>query len=264
MVSVAWELGVSPQLDPIAPQLVSNAPAAQIPQSKPIAYPLLTPAEAREGLQVYAFPPNRATLGGTAYLIVEKDSPGNPVNTLIDCPPWGPEVANFLAAQGGVQHWILTHRANHGNAPTLQRELQVPLWVQEQEAYLLPGVPLVTPFHQEASLRSGLTVLWTPGYSPGSACVYLAAGGGFLFTGRHLLPTPEGTLRPLRFAKTFHWLRQLRQVEALQQRFNEATLNHFCPGANTGFLRGDRRLTGYHHLATIPLDSLKTQAPGPP
>ena len=45
---------------------------------------------------IFAFPPNRQTLGGTAYLIVEKDG-----NILIDTPPSTPETQDFLGGQGG-------------------------------------------------------------------------------------------------------------------------------------------------------------------
>ncbi|MEL6322058.1 MAG: MBL fold metallo-hydrolase, partial [Cyanobacteria bacterium J06626_14] len=48
---------------------------------------------------VFAFPPNRDTLGGTAYFI--KTSSGN---GLVDCPAWNDDTRQFLDAQGGV-HW---------------------------------------------------------------------------------------------------------------------------------------------------------------
>jgi hypothetical protein len=40
---------------------------------------------------IYAFPPNRDTLGGTAYFIVE-----NQANILIDAPPWNPTNQQFI------------------------------------------------------------------------------------------------------------------------------------------------------------------------
>jgi hypothetical protein len=43
---------------------------------------------------------------------------------------------------------------------------------------------------------------------------------------------------PLRTSKTFHWLRQLKSVKLLSDRFTPQTLTYLCPGANTGYLRG--------------------------
>jgi hypothetical protein len=53
----------------------------------------------------------------------------------------------------------------------------------------------------------------------------------------------------LRLAKTFHWGRQLKSVQAIRDRFTPATLNYICPGANTGLL-GGKGIVGqaYQHL----------------
>ncbi|WP_008317831.1 Zn-dependent hydrolase, glyoxylase [Leptolyngbya sp. PCC 6406] len=206
---------------------------------------------------IYGFPPNRSTLGATAYFIVEKDAEGNPANLLVDCPPQEDSTTEFIQAQGGVRWWVLTHRDGHGTAATLQRTLQCPIVVQEQEAYLLPEVPHLHPYRQELALGDSALVIWTPGYSPGSACLYYRGHGGVLFTGRHLLPTPEGQILPLRFSKTFHWPRQLQQVRHLQERFTAESLAYLCPGANTGFLRGQRLVAdAYSRLQDIDVEGL--------
>jgi glyoxylase-like metal-dependent hydrolase (beta-lactamase superfamily II) len=193
---------------------------------------------------IFAFPPNRETLGGTAYLIVEE------VSILVDCPPWNAENQAFLAAQGGVDWLVLTHRGGMAQVREIVAALQCPVLVQEQEAYLLPGVP-VTTFGDRHRLSALSQVIWTPGHSPGSACVYCAALGGVLFSGRHLLPNPQGELGPLKTAKTFHWPRQLRSVAALQQEFTPDTLRGICPGGNIGFLRGRALVEpGYVQLAS--------------
>jgi glyoxylase-like metal-dependent hydrolase (beta-lactamase superfamily II) len=186
---------------------------------------------------LYAFAPNRATLGGTAYFILSQDGTGAPINYLIDAPAYDAELLEFFAKWGGVQQWMITHRGAIGEAKALQAALQCEVIIHEQEAYLLPDVAGVKTFQHQRSLSGG-EIFWTPGHSPGSACVYLPLHGGVLFTGRHLLPDAAGQLQPLRFAKTFHWPRQLQQVESLQTRFSSDTLTYICPGANTGFLRG--------------------------
>jgi glyoxylase-like metal-dependent hydrolase (beta-lactamase superfamily II) len=235
--------------------------ALKIPTLKPVSSSSTSTRQPRQLLtNVYAFPPNRETLGATAYFIVEKDAKGNPANLLVDTPAWDETNRAFLTEHGGVRWWVFTHRGGQGAVATLQTTLQAEIVVQEQEAYLLPDVPGVQPFHRECRLGEQAEVQWTPGHSPGSSCLYYRRHGGLLFTGRHLLPTPEGTIQPLRFSKTFHWPRQLEQVRRLQAAFTPETLAYLCPGANTGFLRGQRLVTnGWERLQGIDTDALRSQ-----
>jgi glyoxylase-like metal-dependent hydrolase (beta-lactamase superfamily II) len=200
------------------------------------------PKEPRAVLDaIFAFPPNRETLGGTAYFIVGKNA-----NFLIDCPPWNEVTQEFIQVSGGVKSLLITHREAIGKAKEIQEFTQCEIVIQEQIAYLLPNLSL-TCFTEELTIPAGdprgeiapnLTLIWTPGHCPGSTCVYYSAHGGVLFTGRHLLPNQQGEPMPLRVFKTFHWPRQLRSLQHLQQRFTSDKLTYLCPGANTGFLRG--------------------------
>jgi glyoxylase-like metal-dependent hydrolase (beta-lactamase superfamily II) len=218
---------------------------------------------------IWAFPPNRETLGGTAYFIVENSQnvpenipktesqiPKNVLNVLIDCPSWDDNTQAFLRHHGGVEHLIITHR--QGASPVaaeIQSYFGCQVWVQEQEAYLLPRVD-VTSFHVSGDPSTDLQVFWTPGYSPGSACVYYSKQG-VLFTGRHLLPDQQGNPNPLRMAKTFHWPRQIKSVREILERFDEESLRYLCPGANTGFLRQQQFIdNAYEKLARLDLEQL--------
>ncbi|MEA5576567.1 MBL fold metallo-hydrolase [Anabaena sp. UHCC 0451] len=183
--------------------------------------------------KIIAFPPNRDTLGGTSYLIVRNEG-----NILIDCPALE-QINQNPVAHGGVRWLFITHRGAIGKVAEIQQALDCEILIQEQEAYLLPGLS-VTPFSQEFNLDATTQAIWTPGHSPGSSCLYYREFGGVLFSGRHLLPNPQGELVPLRTAKTFHWTRQLKSVQALRDRFTPETLQYICPGANIGFLRGKR------------------------
>lgn len=191
--------------------------------------------------KIFAFPPNRDTLGGTSYLIVKKEG-----SILIDCPSleqinhdfWKCLSGNTVT-DGGV-HWLfITHRGAIGKIAEIQQALECEILIQEQEAYLLPGLN-VTTFGQEFTLDATTQVIWTPGHSPGSSCLYYSEFGGVLFSGRHLVPNLQGEPVPLRTAKTFHWPRQLKSVQALRDRFTPETLQYICPGGNIGFLRGKR------------------------
>ena len=204
---------------------------------------------------IFAFPPNRDTLGGTAYFIVE-----NEANILIDSPAWDEVNQNYLSSVGGVRWLFLTHRGAIGKAREIQQAFGCEILIQEQEAYLLPGLR-VTTFKQDFNIGNA-QVIWTPGHSPGSSCLYYPREGGVLFSGRHILPNQTGELLPLRTAKTFHWFRQLTSIQLLRDRFTPETLNYICPGANTGFLRGKRAIKdAYEQLARLDLTTLRQQKP---
>jgi glyoxylase-like metal-dependent hydrolase (beta-lactamase superfamily II) len=206
---------------------------------------------------LWAFSPNRDTLGGTAYLILDQNE-GRPANILIDCPAWTPEHQQYLEQQGGVRWLVITHRGGMGKVKDIQAALGCQVVVQEQEAYLQPEVE-VQSFHHDLTLSDRTQVIWTPGHSPGSSCVY-HSDPGLLFTGRHLLPDRQGQPIPLRTAKTFHWPRQLRSIQALRDRFTPETLSYLCPGANTGFLRGQRAIAqAYTALQQLDLDQARHQ-----
>lgn len=220
-----------------------SSPSNQLPTPPKLPRPVLE--------TIFAFPPNRDTLGGTAYFIVENTS-----NLLIDCPAWNEVNEQFLREKGGVTFLVLTHRGAIGKAQKIQEALGCKILIQEQEAYLLPGLD-VTPFQNEFALSPTCSVIWTPGHSPGSACVYYSGEGGVLFSGRHLLPNQQGNPVPLRTSKTFHWRRQIHSVKALLDRFTPESLNYICPGANTGALRGKGVIDqAYHRLAQLNLDNL--------
>jgi glyoxylase-like metal-dependent hydrolase (beta-lactamase superfamily II) len=182
---------------------------------------------------IFAFPPNRDTLGGTAYAIVTSAG-----NILVDSPAWNDVNQQFIADLGGVKWLAITHRGGIGKATTIATQLGCEVIIQEQEAYLLPELKLTT-FQHKFNLNDSIHAIWTPGHSPGSACIYYSGAGGVLFTGRHLLPNQSGEPVPLRTSKTFHWTRQLRSVDAIWQQFPaRQPLGYICPGANTGLLRG--------------------------
>jgi len=205
---------------------------------------------------IFAFAPNRDTLGGTAYLIVENNS-----NILVDCPAWNPSNQEFLHQKGGVQWLVITHRGGIGNVSQIQQALGCQILIQEQEAYLLPGLAIKT-FRNEFELGDRTQLIWTPGHSPGSACLYYRCFEGVLFSGRHLLPNQSAQPVPLKTHKTFHWWRQLHSVEKLILRFTPETLSYICPGANTGFLRGHRVIEhAYERLSQLDLATLRQSSP---
>ena len=77
-----------------------------------------------------AFPPNRDTLGGTAYLILRNEG-----NILIDCPAWDKNNQDFLESNGGVRWLFISHRGAIGKSAEIQKTFGCEILIQEQEAY---------------------------------------------------------------------------------------------------------------------------------
>ena len=225
---------------------------------------------------IFAFPPNRETLGGTAYFIIEKDSDDLSAqqsqnrNILVDCPAFSEAHQAFITAQGGIDTLFITHRGGMSQVSEFQKRFDCEVLIQEQEAYLLPTVTTET-FHRDhivspkenRALSPVSRVFWTPGHSPGSACLYHSHHGGILFTGRHLIPNQAGAPQPLRLSKTFHWPRQLRHSQQILTDFTPETLSYICPGSSTGFLRGEKKINdAYAQLQNIDWEALKSAQPG--
>lgn len=203
---------------------------------------------------IFAFTPNKDTLGATAYFIVDKSG-----NILLDCPPWNEINQEFLSINGGVNYLVISHRGGIGKqVKQIQERFNCKVILQEQEAYLLPEIN-VSSFEQTLFLSPQLEIIWTPGHSPGASCLYWQNHGGVLFSGRHLLPKSATEIVPLRTAKTFHWWRQLDSVAKLSDRFSADTLKYIIPGANTGYLRGRGYIdNAYQRLIDLDLDALRS------
>ena len=216
------------------------------------------PHPVADGLWLFA--PNRDSNGGSAWLLESER-----LDLLIDCPALSEANLAFLAERGQrpgdprAGLIVLLGREGHGRCRRLQERLGWPVLVQEQEAYLLPGVDPLRSFADQLELAPGLRLLWTPGPSPGSCVLHAAAtaspAGDLLFCGRLLVPVAPGRLEPLRSRRTFHWPRQLRSLERLRRWLPEGAPQRLASGAALGALRGERLVAeGAALLAGLCLD----------
>ena len=104
---------------------------------------------------IFAFTPNRDTLGGTSYFIVD-----NIGNILIDCPAVNEVNQEFIRSQGGIDYFIISHRGGIGkHVQQLQQAFNCQVIIQEQEAYLLPECE-VTSFADNYALNAELELIW--------------------------------------------------------------------------------------------------------
>ena len=158
---------------------------------------------------LWFFPPNKTSNGGVSWWL---DCFPEPV--LIDCPDITPGLLANLKklARGRSSRILLTNRDGHGKVSKLQEELGWPVLVQEQEAFLLPGLSGLEGFKEEAVTSSGLKLLWTPGPSPGSCVIHAPEPLNVLFCGRLLIPVATDRVSSIRNKRTFHWTFQQKSL----------------------------------------------------
>ena len=244
------DAGLPPLTDATAPCGSAAAPRGPLPAISALAAPWSATLEpGRPPIAVlpglWLFAPNRDTQGGSAWLLETTD-----LDLLIDCPALSEANLAFLIARGRrgagalAGRIVLTGRDGHGRCRRLQERLGWPVVVQEQEAYLVPGVDPLVVFGPSLDLAPGIRLLWTPGPSPGSCVLHAAASaspaGEGLFCGRLLVPVGPGALAPLRRGGTFHWSRQLASVERLRTWLPADSPAWLATGAGLGALRGGR------------------------
>ena len=222
------------------------------PDSLPTGRP---PQEVAEGLWVFA--PNRESRGTVSWLLRTRTGP-----VLVDVPDITQANLALLSGQGGGRI-VLTHRTAHGALRRLAQHLGWQVWIQEQEAYLLPTTAVQT-FCQEQRLGHDLALYWTPGPTPGSCCLHWRGGRSVLFCGRLLQPQPNGRVAPVRTAHTFHWGRLLTSLARLRQWLGPDEPGRIACSTGLVHLRGGALVDqGASALAALNLETLQAVGRGP-
>ena len=192
---------------------------------------------------LWLFAPNRRTPGGSSWLLQGDAAAGQP-DLLVDAPALTAANLEALArrrdqvgADGGLI--VLTSREGHGQIGQWQQQLGWRVLVQQQEAYLLPGVARLVSFATAHEPTPGVNLLWTPGPTPGACVLHVRRPGlDGLFCGRLLVPVAPEALAPLRTARTFHWPRQLASLQRLVSWLPAGSPGWMATGAALGGLRG--------------------------
>ena len=216
-----------PLADPTSPAKTSSPAEGTAP-----AEAGRPPQQVLDGL--WAFGPNRDCQGGTAWWLEHADGA-----LLIDCPAYTAANLAFLRERPAGM-LLLTSREGHGRTRRFQEALGWPVLVQEQEAYLLPGVQQLQTFGEELDLAPGLRLLWTPGPTPGACVLHASGEPDVLFCGRLLSPTGPGAAAPLPTARSFHWGRWQRSLKTLKAWLPQGSPGWIASGAGLGALAGEK------------------------
>jgi len=217
----------------------------------------LPPRMVREGLWV--FRPNRQSRGTVAWLLSTSTGP-----VVVDVPEVTQANLALLRDQGPGRI-VLTHRTAHGPLGKLMGHLEGwQVWLQEQEAYLLPTMT-VHSFSQKQLLADDLVLYWTPGPTPGSCCLHhLCSPQSLLFCGRLLQPQPNGSLVPVRTSHTFHWGRLLTSLGRLRHWLGPGEPGQIACSTGLTNLSGAVLVDqGPRALAALDLEALQAVDHGP-
>ena len=171
-----------------------------------------------------------STYGGKGFLVT-----GPKYNLMVDTPAFTPRVLNAVRTVGGLRYLFLSHRDEIGEIADLHRATGGAVIMHRSEADLVPcGVDLV--FDTDFEVEPGVTVIHTPGHSPGSSCLLVHRGDlRVLFTGDHILRRREQVPAPLKFPWTWDWDAQLGSA----RRLLELEFDYIVPS------HGDRLEKGY-------------------
>lgn len=151
-----------------------------------------------------------STFDGKGFLVT-----GPKYNLLVDTPACTPQVIDAIRRAGGLRYLFLSHRDEIGEIEELHQAVGGAVIMHRSEADLVPcGVDLV--FDTDFEVEPGVTVVHTPGHSPGSSCLLLHRGDlKVLFSGDHILRGREGVPAPLKFPWTWDWELQLTSARRL-------------------------------------------------
>lgn len=150
------------------------------------------------------------TYDGKGFLVT-----GPKYNLMVDMPACTPRVIDAVRRAGGLRYLFLSHRDEIGEVEEFHQAVGGAIIMHRSEADLVPcGVDLV--FDTDFEVEPGVTVLHTPGHSPGSSCLLLHRGDlKVLFTGDHILRGREDVPAPLKFPWTWNWASQLSSAHRL-------------------------------------------------
>lgn len=156
---------------------------------------------------------SRRSFGASSWLVVRPEG-----NVLIDSPRWSAPLARRIAALGGLQALVLTHRDDVADHQRWAKALGCSRWIHQADADAAPDAEHQVQGSAAVALDGALQLIPCPGHTAGSMAVLLGERRSVLFSGDHLWWRPEQAV--LVASERYCWWdfqEQLRSVERLKE-----------------------------------------------
>jgi glyoxylase-like metal-dependent hydrolase (beta-lactamase superfamily II) len=168
-----------------------------------------------------------SSFGAHSYL-VRRDVAGRPSNLMIDAPRWTRDVYDPLAALGGVQHVLLTHRDDVADADRYARHFDATVWIHADDRDAAPYADRLVEGEQAVEIVPGVVAVPVPGHTRGSVLYHV--DGHVLFSGDSLAwDDNRQQLTAFRDACWYSWSSQaasLARFAASSLRFDRLLCGH--------------------------------------
>lgn len=147
------------------------------------------------------------------------------VRVMVDSPRWTGHIADWLAAQGGLDHVLLTHRDDVADAQRYAERFKARVWIHADDAAAAPFATDRVTGEEAREILPGIRVISLPGHTRGSVA-WLAQG--WLFTGDSLAWSfAHKGLQAFRDACWYDWTIQLGSLARLRREsFNYVLAGH--------------------------------------
>lgn len=119
---------------------------------------------------------DRSSFGAHSYLVVR---PGG--NLLVDAPRWSGVLADALAAHGGIDEVLLSHRDDVADADRYAGHFGARVWIHDADADAAPYATDLLSGTSPVEIRPGVRAIPAPGHTRGSVLYHVDED--YLFTG---------------------------------------------------------------------------------
>jgi glyoxylase-like metal-dependent hydrolase (beta-lactamase superfamily II)/ferredoxin len=154
---------------------------------------------------------SRRSFGASSWLLVRPAG-----NVMVDVPRWSAPLARRIAALGGLEAIVLTHRDDVADHAHWARAFACVRWIHQADADAAPEAERQVEGLAPLSLDADLQLIPTPGHTAGSMVAVLGQAQQVLFSGDHLWwnPARQELVASERYC-WWNWNEQLRSLERL-------------------------------------------------
>jgi glyoxylase-like metal-dependent hydrolase (beta-lactamase superfamily II)/ferredoxin len=157
-------------------------------------------------------------------------------NVLVDSPRFTNALVTPIAAMGGIDHVVLTHRDDVADARRWSDHFDARVWIHADDRVAAPYASDVFVGVDEVEVQAGFLAIPVPGHTKGSVVFLL--DDRWLFTGDSLAWSHERRdLVAFRGACWYSWTAQTASLARLAERHTFETV---LPGHGARVIGGDR------------------------